>query len=221
VAIDKSRTSVGVKVVLVLVALAMVSYLVPTLFGLFGSNGSTTSDSTSPNDVLAQIAQKYTATTQAFDAALESDPTSYTVLVNQGNAYFDWGMDVVQAASTNQALQGSEQPMWLSARTYYEKALQIKQEPAVSVDLSITYFYSGETTKAIAIASSVTTSQPEFAPAWFNLGVFHAAQGNNPAAIVAFEKSIALDPNGQSTNKDYATQQLAALKGSSPTTTSP
>ena len=221
-AIDKSRTSVGVKVVLVLVALAMVSYLVPTLFGLFGSTGSTTDGTASTSsDVLGQIAQKYTATVAAFDAALQSEPTSYTVLVNQGNTYFDWGMDVVQAASTNQALAGSEQPMWLSARQYYERALAIQQEPAVSVDLSIAYFYSGETTKAVVLASSVTTSQPDFAPAWFNLGVFYASQGNNAGAIEAFEKTLALDPNGQSTNKDYATQQLAALKGSSPTTTSP
>jgi tetratricopeptide (TPR) repeat protein len=220
VAIDKSRTSLGVKIVLVLVALAMVSYLVPSLFGLFGSSG-TTSNPAASGDVLAQIAQKYTATVAANNAALQSEPTSYTVLVSQGNTYFDWGMAVIQAAQTNQTLQGNEQPMWLAARQYYERAAAIKKEPSVSVDLAIAYYYSGETTKAIGVAGTVSEEQPDFAPAWFNLGVFYASQGDNAKAIQAFEKSLALDPQGKSTNKDYATQQLAALKGSTATTTSP
>jgi tetratricopeptide (TPR) repeat protein len=221
VAIDKSRTSLGVKVVLVLVALAMVSYLVPSLFGLFGSSGSSSTTNTASGDVLGQIAQKYTATVAANDAALRSEPTSYTVLVSQGNTYFDWGMAVIQAAGSNQALQGTEQPMWLAARQFYERAVAIQKEPAVSVDLAIAYFYSGETTKAIGVAGTVSKEQPDFAPAWFNLGVFYANQGDNAKAIAAFEKSLVLDPQGKNTNKDYATQQLAALKGSSAATTAP
>ena len=90
-ALDKSRTSLGVKIVLIFVAVAMVGYLVPTLFGLFGSSWSNPSNTANTaQDASAQIAQKYSATVAANDAALQSDPTSYTVLVNQGNTYYDW-----------------------------------------------------------------------------------------------------------------------------------
>lgn len=221
-AIDKSRTTIGVKVMLIVLALVMVGYLgsgVLGVFDLFKSTGS--SSNTSSADVLGQISQKYTGTVAAFNTALASDPASYTVLVNMGNTYFDWGMDVAQAASTNQSLTGSDQPMFLSARQYYERALKIKQEPAVSVDLAISYFYSGDATQAIATAEATTKTQADFAPAWFNLGIFYSATGNNAAAIGAFEKAVALDPDGKSTNVAYAKQSLATLKGSSTATTSP
>jgi tetratricopeptide (TPR) repeat protein len=226
VALDKSRTSVGMKVMLVVIAVAMIGYLSAGLIGafsLFSGPKQTTGTST---DTTAQIAQKYTARVAANDAALASEPASYAVLVNQGNTYFDWGVEVSKAASTNTALQGSEQPMWLSAAQYYEKATKVKNDdPKVAVDLSIAYFYSGETTKAIVTAEVVRVKNPDFAPAWFNLGVFYSATGNTPAAVAALEKAVALDPKGKNINLDYAKQQLQTLKAaggtSTPATTAP
>ncbi len=222
-ALDKSRTSLGVKIVLIFVAIAMVGYLAPTLFGLFGSSGS---GATTKSDVLSSLSAQYAPTIASYDAILRSDPTSYTVLVNTGNAYFDWAVKVQQASSTDQALLGADQPMLLSARQYYERAQAVQaDDPPVAVDLAITYFYSGETTRAIATATTVTKKHADFAPAWFNLGVFYGSNGNNPAAITAFEKAVALDPKGQSINLQYAQQQLQTLKGSTAapgsTTTTP
>ena len=221
-AIDKSNTSLGVKIILVFVAIAMVGYLVPTLFGLFSSNGVTnTNANQTANDVLAQISAKYTPTTTALDTALRSEPTSYTALVTQGDTYFDWALEVMQAASNDQKLIGADQPMWLSARQYYERANAIKgDDPNVNVDLSITYFYSGETTKAVALATKVTKTNPDFAPAWFNLGIFNGSEGNTAVAIAAFEKALKLDPKGERINTEYIQQQLTALRGSASATSS-
>lgn len=223
-ALDKSRTSLGVKIVLIFVAVAMVGYLVPTLFGLFGSSGSNTPQSA--QDVSAQIAQKYTAKIAANDSVLQSDPTSYTVLVVQGNNYYDWANEMSQAAQDNASLSGADQPMWLSARQYYERAVEINAgDPSVGTDLSIAYFSSGETTKAIVTAEGVSVANPDFASAWFNLGVFYAASSDNPKAIVAFEKAVALDPKGDKINVEYAKQSLQTLKSaggtSTPSTTTP
>ena len=218
-ALDKSRTSLGVKIVLIFVAVAMVGYLAPTLFGLFGSSGKTANTNT---DVLASIASQYTSTVAANDSVLRSDPASYTILVNQGNTYFDWALKVQQASASNQALLGSDQPMWLSAQQYYARAQALKaDDPPVNVDHAITLFYSGETTKAIGVASAVTKKHADFAPGWFNLGVFYSSIGNNAVALAALEKAVALDPKGASINLTYAQQQIATLKGSTSATTTP
>ena len=151
----------------------------------------------------------------ANDAALQSNPTSYTVLVDQGNAYFDWGIDLQQASSTNEALRGADQPLWISAQQYYERATTVKSDdPNVTIDYAIATFYSGDAVKAITIAEKVRKEQPDFAPAWFNLGVFYQAQGRNADAYNAYQKALALDPSGNNINGDYAKQQVAALKGS-------
>lgn len=202
---------------LVVLAVVMVGYLGGGLLGIFDlMSGGNTNSTQTQTDVLTQLSQKYTPTVTAYNAALASDPTSFTVLVNMGNTYFDWGMAVVQASSTNQTLVGAEQPMWLSARTFYERAVKVKgDEPNVNTDLAIAYFYSGETSQAIATALAVTTTQADFAPAWFNLGVFYNASGQNSAAIAAFEKTLELDPEGKVSNKAYAEQTLASLKGGS------
>lgn len=222
-ALDKSRTSLGVKIVLIILAIAMVSYLGGGLLGIFSSSGTS---STTKSDVLGTIAAQYTQTVASNDAILRSDPTSYTVLVNQGNTYFDWAIKVQQASGTDQALLGTDQPMWLAAQQYYARAQAVKaDDPPVNVDLAIAYFYSGETTKAIVTATTVSKKHADFAPAWFNLGVFYGSSGNNAAAIAAFERAVALDPKGTNINASYAQQQIQTLKGSTTapgsTTTTP
>lgn len=220
-ALDKSRTSLGVKIVLVMVAVSMVAYLVPTLFGLFSSTGSSADSASGTTDASAQIAQKYTARVAANDERLRSDPATYAVLVDQGNAYFDWGMDVVQAAESNQALRGADAPMWVAAKQFYERALAVdSKDPNVNVDFAIATFYSGDPAKAVVIATDVTKKQPDFAPAWFNLGVFYAGLNEPAKAYAAFQKSIDLDPEGKNTNIAYAKEQLEALKGSASATSS-
>ncbi len=225
-AIDKSRTSLGVKIVLIFVAVAMVGYLVPTLFGLFGTSGSGGGDSNTAADASAQIAQQYTMRVASNDAILRSDPTSYTALVDQGNAYFDWADAVGRAAQDNQLLLGADQPMWLAARQFYERANEIKGDnPNVGVDLAIAYFRSGETTMAIAMAEGVQKLAPTFTQAPYHLGVFYGASGDSAKAIVAFERALELDPDGQIIDTSYVQQQLQALRqaarASAPATTSP
>lgn len=224
-ALNKAQTNLGVKIVLIMVAVAMVGFLFPAVFSLFsGSNSTqTTGSTTTAQGTLDQIATKYNAQVASNDQALKNDPNNYETLTAQGNTYYDWALEVSQAAQKNQSLAGSDQPLWLAARQFYERALAVKPgDPSVSTDLSIAYYYSGDTTQAVGVVTKVTQASPDFAPGWFNLGVFLAAQGDRPRAIVAFGKSIELDPKGEKTNLDYAKQQLTALKeGSTSTTTAP
>jgi tetratricopeptide (TPR) repeat protein len=213
-ALDKARTSMGVKIMLIILAVAMVGYLSAGLIGFFGSSGNNGSNSTSKG-TLTTIASQYTQSIAAYDNVLRSDPTSYTVLVNAGNAYYDWALKVQDASSTDQALLGADQPMWIAAQRYYERALALNSDdPPVSVDLAIAYFYTGDTAKAIDTAGAVAKKHADFAPAWFNLGVFYGSSGDNATALADFKKAVALDPQGTSINLSYAQQQITQLQGS-------
>ena len=223
-ALNKAQTTLGVKIVLIVVAVAMVGFLFPAVFSLFQGNDAQNANTNATQGTLDQIAAKYNAQVASNDQALKTDPTNYQTLAAQGNTYFDWALDVMQAAQKDQKLVGTDQPMWLSARQFYERALEATQsDPPLQTDLSIVYFYSGDATAAVALATKVTETAPTFAPAWLNLGVFHSALGNTPVAIAAYAKAIELDPTGKTTNIEYAKQQLTALKSGSTgtTTTSP
>ena len=215
-ALNKSQTSLGVKVVLVVVAIAMVGFLFPAVFSLFNSNDSNANTQNTAKGAWDTIAAEYNATVAQNDQALKTNPTNYVILVQQGNTYFDWALKVMQASQTNQNLLGSDQPLWLSARQYYERAAAATTtiDAPVQTDLSIAYHYSGETSKAVETVNKVIVQNAEFAPAWFNLGVFYQAQGKNPDAVAAYQKALALDPKGQTTSVDYAKQQIEVLGGS-------
>jgi len=220
-ALNKSQTSLGVKIVLVIVAIAMIGFLFPAVFSLFNSsNTSSGATQNTAKGTLDTIAAKYTAQVAANDQTLQSNPANYAVLVSQGNLYFDWALEVMQAAQQNTELGGNDQPLWLSARQYYERAAEATKaiDAPVQTDLSIAYFYSGETTQAVGTVNKVLAQNPKFAPAWLNLGVFYSAQGDKAKAIAAYEKVLELDPKGTTTNTDYAKQEIAALKGTTTTT---
>lgn len=222
-ALNKAQTSLGVKIVLIIVAISMVGFLFPAIISMFsGSDSNSNANTNTATGTLDQIASKYNAQVAQNDATLAQDPANYAVLVAQGNTYFDWALDVMNAGQSNQQLLGADQPYWLSARQYYERALEATEaDSPVETDLSIAYYYSGETTKAVVAVTKVTERDPKFASAWFNLGVFLGALGQNERAIAAYERALALDPTGQGINVEYAQGQLDALKGSASATTSP
>jgi len=111
--------------------------------------------------------------------------------------------------------------LWISAKDTYAKAIKIKPgDPALTIDYAIATFYSGDTAGAIAIAVPISESNPTFAQAWLNLGVFYQASGESAKAIAAFSEYLKLDPTGKQGNADFAKEQLDILKKAS-TSTSP
>lgn len=208
-ALNKKQTSLMTKIVLGVLVVVFV-----TSFISIGSDiwsGRNTSDAqTSTTGALDTIAAKYAGTVQAYEQQLASDPTSYTVLVNQANTYFDWGIEVRQAAPNT----GADTPMWVSARSYYERAMALSSEdPAVATDYSIAVFYSGDTAGAIAVVEPVMESSPEFAPAFFNAGIFYNAAGDAAKAAAAMQRYLELDPNGQVGDPQLANDIISQAGG--------
>jgi len=213
VAIDKSRTSLGMKIILIVVAATFVLSFVP----LLGNVGSlfTSAPKQTPQDQIDAIATNYRAQVQALEGVAASNPESYTIMVGLGNTYFDWAAQTQSIASTNSLT--SDVPLWNSARDWYSKAVAIQPaDSGVNVDYAIVTFYSGETTSAISIAEGVVAKDAEFAPAWFNLGIFYQSIGNTLKATEAYEAYLKLDPDGKVGNAGYARQQLQTLKSSVP-----
>lgn len=223
--LDKSSTSPAMKIIISLLILAFVSTFlyggIASIIQVFKPNPNQPA-ATSTNPVAAAKAQ-FQPQIDALTKLAASDPTSQTPLVNLGNAYFDWAQQVSQASQNSTSAAVTAGALWVSAKDTYAKAIKIKPgDSALTVDYAIATFYAGDTTGAIAIALPVSKSDPTFAQAWLNLGVFYQASGENAKAIAALQQYLKLDPAGKQGNATYAKQQLDLLrKASTGTSTTP
>ena len=219
--INKSNTSLGMKIVLIILIVSFV-----LLFSYGGITGfidlfnKQPQSQTATLDTIAQIKNQYDPQVKAFTTALASSPTSYTLLVDLGNAHYDYAIKLMQASQTTTAALLPAASQWTQAKAAFAKAIKVHKqlEKAVGVDYAVAQFYSGETTAAIKTALSVTKIDPAFAPASYNLGMFYEAQGNKALSISAFQRYLVLDPKGVTGNRDYARQELTSLGGTIPAT---
>ncbi|MBE0477348.1 MAG: tetratricopeptide repeat protein [Coriobacteriia bacterium] len=212
-AIDKKRTAPWVKAVIVLVALAFAAGPAIAALGLRTGGGSTAAG----GDAYARIAGQFAPQADANEARLASEATSYTVLVDQGNLYFDWALEVQRDQQL--ASGGADRPIWLAATHYYERALAERPgDPAVGTDLAISYFYARRVADAIQTVEKVVEEQPDFAAARFNAGIFYREVGRTADAVSALQKYLELDPNGKSGDPQRAGQWLSELGASRPAT---
>lgn len=218
-ALNKAQTSLGIKIVLIFLIIAFVASFIPFIGGAFDGGG----DQQPAQGALERIGQQFQPTVSSLTSLLASEPESYTVLVTLGNTYFDWANEIQKAAQTDATLIGADQPYWVAAKDAYRRALAIKDdEPPVVVDYAITAHYTGETSKAIEAASRIAKANPDFAPAFFNLGIFYKALGKSEDAVAAFRRYLELDPEGEQGDATFAKNEIASLTGqSAPPTTAP
>lgn len=214
-AINKARTKWWMKAILILIVIAFVTSFVSIVASPFGGKTANNQQPANPANSVEQINAEYQPQVQALSKVLASEPTSYTILVSLGNAYFDWAAKMQSASQTTTSSAGADTALWAAAKDAYGKAVKVKPgDSAVSIDYAVTTFYSGDAPGAIAIAEGVAKAQPTFAPAWYNLGVFYEFTANNTQAIAAFEKYLQLDPSGKQGNATVARERIAKLKAS-------
>ncbi len=220
-AIDKSNTKPWVKAVLIFLIVAFVLSFVALSANPWAA--FQTPKQTAPTQTADTLDAQFQPQVASITSMLQSDPESYTALVALGNTYFDWAVQKQQASQNSTATQGADLPLWTAAKDAYARAVAVKgDEPTVQVDYAITLFYTGDSIKAIAVAEDVMKTNPEFAPAWFNAGIFYQTTGDVAKATAAFEQYLKLDPKGSTGGSpDFAKQQLAELKKSSTATATP
>lgn len=228
-ALNKSKTSPWMKAFIIILIVAFVSAFmysgIAGLVGLFQSSGGSSSTSqNTPTDQVTAINDRYQQGVTALKTIAASQPTSYTAAVNLANAYYEWAKELStpaqgQSQITTEAIVAATQ-QWTAARDAYAAAIKIKpNDPPTMVDYSVTMFYSNDATTAVTTALKVTKINPNFGPAWLNLGIFYGSLGQKANAVAALQQYLKVEPNGQSVA--FAKQQLAALQKSSvsPTTT--
>ena len=213
--LNKSSTSIGMKIVISLLIFAFISTFlyggIASIVQVFQPNPN--QSATTSADPIVAAETKFQPQVDALRKLTESDPTSQTPLVNLGNAYFDWAQEVSKASQNSTTAAVTAGTLWISAKDTYAQAIKIKPgDPALTIDYAIATFYSGDTAGAIALAVPISESNPTFAQAWLNLGVFYQESGESAKAVAAFSQYLKLDPTGKQGSADFAKKQLDILK---------
>lgn len=209
-AINKAKTSLGMKIVLIVVIIAFVGAFVPLIPGFFQQQKSFNQPQQAQGATVSDINAKYGPQAQAIQSLVSSDPTSYTALVNLGNTYLDWAGELQQVSVTTTSAAGADTPLWASAKDAYVKALKVKKGDAgVEGDYAIALYNTGDVKGAVKVAEGVVAKDPTFGPMWYNLGIFYRNTGDNAKALQAYQQYLKVEPNGQMASQ--AKQSVAEL----------
>lgn len=124
---------------------------------------------------------------------LKGEPKNAQLLANVGNLYYD-------------ARQ------YQLAADYYQRSLKVQPgNTNVRVDLGTAMWYLGDADKAIEQYKTVLKAEPTKANVLMNLGIVEwRGKMNVPAAVAAWEKLLATNPNFQ--GKDKVEQLIAQAK---------
>jgi tetratricopeptide (TPR) repeat protein len=163
---------------------------------------------------LDQIGQKWQSQIQPLEQQAKAKPNDYTTLKTLGDQYYDYALEVKQAAPSSQL----DIPIWQRSTEYYRRALAVKPgDPNVGTDMAITQYNAQDANGAVTTIETVIKQSPKFPQAWYNAGIFYEAVGQNAKAVTAFETYLKLDPKGQ--NVANANQFIGQLKGRPATST--
>lgn len=130
---------------------------------------------------------------------LERDETNLDTRLSLANLYYELRLSTGDIRYSTLAIR------------HYERYLELRPEAAdVRADLAASYFYAGQTDRAIQEATRILEQEPEHVQATFNLGVFYwRGRQDFAAAATQFSRVIDLTSNGdeqaQAINRDATT----------------
>ena len=142
---------------------------------------------------LQQLQQAAETQASVLLAQLKSDPNNATLLENLGDVYYD----------------AQQYP---AAIEYYQRALNVlPSNTSVRTDMATAIWYTGNADGAIAEFKKSLAYEPTKANTLFNLGiVLWQGKHDGPAAIAAWQKLLAANPNYE--NKEKVQQLIAEAK---------
>ena len=100
----------------------------------------------------------------------------------------------------------------LASRILPMEALAIPLDTRLSLgarlNLAARLMEQGELEEAISLTQLATQRAPEVALAWYNLGLMQRRRGDLAAALEAYGRALALDPNNPECHQNNAVAQL-------------
>ena len=213
---SRARAAVLIAALVIVAGLAafvVMGGLAPATSGDAAADTAGTSSSADAAEAMETVDAQYGTAAQALLAQYEQDPTNPTTLLNVANGYFDWGVAALNHATDD---EGSAHATELlnQAVGYYDDYLADNPEAkSAMVDRAICVFYAGDHASAIgALEDLVQNTDPGFAPAWANLGMFLESEGRTDEARDAYETAIeAAGETDAYGVRDYAQGRLDAL----------
>ncbi len=172
------------------------------------TNDSATSESTS---TVSTIDANYQTEVTALKKRLDSDPKNLAALLNLGNQYMSWGYSVSYYGGAEEGADKHAKDLFDQAISYYDSYLALNDSNAVKVDRALCQFYAGDYEKAQSALEKLTKDQPDYGPAWANLGMIYESMYNTEEAQEAYKKAAEADPENEYGAKSFANQRLAAI----------
>lgn len=147
-----------------------------------------------------------------LESQLEEDPENAETLLATARACSSWGTSVMMLAATDdEASHGTE--LVQRAIGYYDRYLALDNASDARVERAMCEYYLGDAETATADLEAVTTDDPEYAPAWYDLGLLYEGQGLTDEARAAYQKAVELDPDDEQGVGTNAQSRIDALTG--------
>lgn len=194
-AINKSRTPVWMKAVLILLALVFVMGF--TTIGVV----SCTDESATTTDPLALLEQQYASQVKALEDRVSVEPTNYPLIIALAQAHNQWFDGISQASlNTTAAVQVATTHL-LAAGSAYEKAIPVMKQIVASQPASYTVW--------VALAESYrdygnVAANIEWGRSQSTTASADVVKANAALAVGAYEKALAIDPSDRTVTMDYA-----------------
>ena len=127
--------------------------------------------------------------------------------------YMNWG----SAASSYATDEASEQhvlDLFNKAIGYFDRYLELNDSAVVKANRAMCQLNTGDADGALAALQQITVDNPDYGPAWANIGMIYEYQQNTEKAKEAYQKAIEVDANDEYGAASYANRRLAAMAAS-------
>jgi hypothetical protein len=133
---------------------------------------------------------------------LERDETNLDTRLSLANLYYELRLTTGDVRYSSLAIR------------HYERYLELRPESSdVRADLAASYFYGGQTDRAIQEATRILEQDPDHVQATFNLGVFYwRGRQDFAAAATQFARVIDLTADGDEQAQSINQEATAALQ---------
>lgn len=196
----------------VVIVLFIAVFALSTLAGALASVFQSTQNQSVEYNV-DYIDSQYTDYVADLESKLEGDPENTETLLATARACSSWGTSVLMLAATDdEQSHGTE--LIERALGYYDRYLELDNASDARTERAMCEYYLGDVETATADLEAVTTDDPEYALAWYDLGLLRETQGLSDEALAAYQKAVELDPDDEQGVGETAQARIDSLTGS-------